>query len=85
MSTPNAVLSASLVCAAADDPRAAAALHLLHTGGRLTRQALVESAGLAPRTAGRLLADLVERGLIVPDGRKGKAGGYVPAATASAA
>ena len=70
------------VDAAADDPRAAAALHLLHTGGRLTRQALVESAGLAPRTAGRLLADLVERGLIVPDGRKGKAGGYVPASAA---
>ena len=57
---------------------------LVERDGRVTRQGLAEAAGLSARTAGRVLAELVAKGVLVPDGRKGKAGGYVQATRAAA-
>jgi hypothetical protein len=68
----------------ANDAREAAALALLARDGRITRQGLADAAELSTRTAGRVLAELVARGAIVPDGRKGKAGGYVVPGRAAA-
>ena len=55
----------------------------LRVAGRLTRAAFAADAGVPLRTAGRVLAALVETGVLVPDGRKGNSGGYVAAATAA--
>jgi len=68
----------------ANDAREAAALALLAREGRITRQGLADAAELSTRTAGRVLAELVAKGAIVPDGRKGKAGGYVVPGRAAA-
>lgn len=65
------------------DPRHRAALDLLAREGRLTRAAFAADAGVPLRTAGRVLAALVETGVLVPDGRKGNGGGYVAAANAA--
>jgi DNA-binding IclR family transcriptional regulator len=65
------------------DPRHRAALDLLARDGRLTRAAFAADAGVPLRTAGRVLAALVEAGVLVPDGRKGNSGGYVAAANAA--
>ena len=45
--------------------------------GRITRQMCAETTSDSIRTASRDLASLVRQGLLVPDGRPGKAGGYV--------
>lgn len=66
------------------DEREAVALALVERDGRVTRQGLAEAVGLSARTAGRVLAELVAKGVLVPDGRKGKAGGYVRAEKAAA-
>ncbi len=58
------------------DERETIALDLVDRQGRVTRQELVVAASLAARTAGRVLSGLVERGLLVPDGRRGKSAGY---------
>ncbi len=65
------------------DERESAVIALVERDGRVTRQGLAEAEGLSARTAGRVLADLVAKGVLVPDGRKGKAGGYVRAAMAA--
>lgn len=65
------------------DPRQRAALDILARNGRLTRAAFATDAGVPLRTAGRVLAALVEAGVLVPDGRKGNSGGYVAAANAA--
>ena len=59
------------------DPRERTALALLEREGRVTRQGLAEATGVSTRTAGRVLAGMVASGMLVPDGRKGNAGGYV--------
>lgn len=68
---------------ASADPRHRAALDLLAREGRLTRAAFAADAGVPLRTAGRVLAALVETGVLVPDGRKGNSGGYVAVANAA--
>jgi transcriptional regulator with GAF, ATPase, and Fis domain len=57
--------------------RERAALAIVRRDGRITRITLASETGLAPRTAGRVLAQMVEDGLLVPDGRQGSAAGYV--------
>ncbi|TVQ88953.1 MAG: AAA family ATPase [Deltaproteobacteria bacterium] len=64
----------------ADDAREAAALAVVERDGRVTRQVLAEAAGVSTRTAGRVLADLVARGVLEHDGRRGNSAGYVRAA-----
>ncbi len=59
------------------DGRVRAALVIARRDGRVTRQALADEAGLATRTAGRVLADLVRDGRLAPDGRRGNGAGYV--------
>ncbi len=61
------------------DPREAVVMELLERDGRVTRRSLVEAGELPARTAGRVLAGMVERGLLVPDGRQGRSKGYVRA------
>jgi transcriptional regulator with PAS, ATPase and Fis domain len=58
------------------DERERLALRLASEHGQVTRQMLCEVAGLAPRTANRLLGGMVEAGLLVATGR-GRARGYV--------
>jgi hypothetical protein len=53
--------------------------------GRVTRLALAEAASISLRTAGRVLADMVDDGLLVADGRRGRSGGYVVAGLTAAA
>jgi DNA-binding NtrC family response regulator len=65
--------------AAPVDDRAAIALDIVRREGRVTRQALVEAARVPDRTASRVLGELVAAGALLPDGRKGRAGGYVAA------
>jgi len=57
-------------------PRERTALAIAASEGRVTRQALVDTADVSPRTAARVLADLVAAGRLVPDGRRGKHAGY---------
>lgn len=59
------------------DERETIALDLADRQGRVTRHELVAAATLPARTAGRVLSGLVERGLLAPDGRRGKSAGYV--------
>jgi predicted HTH transcriptional regulator len=54
-------------------------MELLERDGRVTRRSLVEAGELPARTSGRVLAGMVERGLLVPDGRQGRSKGYVRA------
>jgi transcriptional regulator with GAF, ATPase, and Fis domain len=61
--------------ASTEDQREAAVIALVERDGRVTRLGLAEAAGLSARTAGRVLAALVAKGVLVPDGRKGKVGG----------
>jgi transcriptional regulator with PAS, ATPase and Fis domain len=65
--------AAAPVCA---DPRQAAALAIVAREGRVTRARLAQHAGLPERTAGRVLAELVDAGVLRADGRRGNAGGY---------
>ncbi|MBN2191184.1 MAG: sigma 54-interacting transcriptional regulator [Polyangiaceae bacterium] len=62
---------------ACQDPRERTAMGILDREGRVSRQALAEVAGISARTAGRVLAGMVAAGLLVPDGRRGNAAGYV--------
>ncbi len=57
------------------DERERLALRLASEHGQVTRQTLCEVAGLAPRTANRLLGGMEEAGLLVASGR-GRARGY---------
>ena len=57
------------------DERERLVLHLADEHGQVTRQMLCDLAGLAPRTANRLLGGMVEAGLLVASGR-GRARGY---------
>jgi transcriptional regulator with GAF, ATPase, and Fis domain len=66
--------AAAPVCA---DPRQAAALAIVTREGRVTRSRLAAEAGLPERTAGRVLAEMVEAGVLRADGRRGNAAGYV--------
>ncbi len=59
------------------NPRQRTGLRLLSELGRITRQQYVEATKASVRTASRDLSDLVKKGLLVPDGRPGKTGGYV--------
>ena len=58
------------------DARARAALAIAERDGRVTRRGLAAEAGLAVRTAGRVLSDLVAITKLVPDGRSGNSAGY---------
>lgn len=59
------------------EPREAIALQLAKSRGRVTRASLADEAQLATRTAGRVLARLLQRGLLRRDGRGGSTAGYV--------
>ena len=59
------------------DDRQRAAMELARRDGRITRQAFASEASIPLRSAGRVLADLVTAGHLVPDGRKGNGSGYV--------
>jgi len=67
----------STVAAVCLDDRERVALAVVEREGRVTRKLLAVEAGLAVRTAGRVLAGMVEAGVLVPDGRGGKSAGYV--------
>jgi predicted HTH transcriptional regulator len=51
--------------------------HQVEETGRTTRKQVVQCFGLSPRTASRELAVLLSLGALVPDGRRGRAAGYV--------
>ena len=53
------------------------ALLLAKESGRITRQQFADAVSISIRTAGRELANMVNQGLLFPDGRGGKMGGYV--------
>jgi transcriptional regulator with GAF, ATPase, and Fis domain len=55
--------------------RRQAALELARAEGRVTRQLLVEAAGVSERTAGRILAEMVAAGALIAQGR-GRGAGY---------
>jgi transcriptional regulator with GAF, ATPase, and Fis domain len=59
------------------DQRAHSALAIAQRDGRVTRATLAYEQRLSLRTAGRVLAQLVEGGRLVSDGRQGSAAGYV--------
>ena len=63
--------------AAAVQERQTLALNHLRERGSLSRKEYVELTGVSPRTANRDLDDLVARGVIRPDGGKGRAAGYL--------
>ncbi|MBF0383779.1 MAG: sigma 54-interacting transcriptional regulator [Magnetococcales bacterium] len=53
------------------------ALKIAKATGRITRKQFAEAIGISISTAGRELAGLIERGMLVPDGRSGKWSGYI--------
>ncbi len=59
------------------EPREVAALRIARKHGRVTRASLANASDLPTRTAGRVLARLVEKGRLRHDGRKGNMAGYV--------
>ena len=59
------------------DAREQVAVALVECEGRVTRKLLATEAGLAMRTAGRVLARLVDAGLLVHDGGRGRSAGYL--------
>jgi DNA-binding NtrC family response regulator len=59
------------------DERCRMALAIAQRDGRITRMTLSDRSGLPPRTASRVLAQLLECGLLVPDGRQGSSAGYM--------
>ncbi len=61
------------------DSREQAAMAIVQRDGRVTRRGLADEAGVPVRTAGRVLARLVEAGVLVQDGGRGSAAGYVVA------
>ncbi len=60
------------------DPRWNHALRVMQVEGRITRGRLAEISQVSERTAGRILREMVEAGLLVSDGRSGRYQGYVP-------
>ncbi len=60
-----------------------AAGKLLAENGVVYRRDFVALTGVAPRTANRQLDELVARGVLRPNGRKGRAAGYLAATTPS--
>ncbi len=65
--------------AAGDDRRWTLALEIARRDGRVTRTTLATEAGVSERTATRILAAMVEAGVLVEDGGKGRGAGYAPA------
>jgi len=65
-----------------DDPRWALALAIARRDGRVTRTALAEAAVVSERTATRVLGAMVDAGLLVEDGGRGRGAGYVTARAA---
>ena len=65
-------IDATSVC-----PRHRLIIRHIEDAGRITRQEAAEATGASLRTASRDLADLVEQGIAVADGRVGNAAGYV--------
>jgi transcriptional regulator with GAF, ATPase, and Fis domain len=63
--------------AAIDDPRWALALAIARREGRVTRTALAEATVVSERTATRVLGAMVEAGLLVEDGGRGRSAGYL--------
>jgi transcriptional regulator with GAF, ATPase, and Fis domain len=61
------------------DARWALALEIARRDGRVTRTALAAAAGGSERTATRVLAAMVEAGVLVEDGGKGRGAGYLAA------
>ena len=59
------------------DARERAALEIARREGRVTRRTLADAAGMPPRSAGRVLARLVEVGVLAQDEGRGSAAGYV--------
>ena len=57
--------------------RRATAHDYLRSQGHLTRRIYMELTGVSARTANRDLQELVDRGLIQSNGRKGRAAGYL--------
>jgi transcriptional regulator with GAF, ATPase, and Fis domain len=64
-------------------PRQRLIIRHVENAGRITRQECAETTGASLRTASRDLSELVRNGLLVPDGRPGKAAGYVLARPSS--
>ena len=73
------VVAAPVADAPADglDARERAALAITRRDGRVTRRTLAEGTRLPVRTAGRVLAGLVEAGVLAADEGRGSAAGYV--------
>ena len=73
------VVPAPVADAPADgfDARKRAALAIARRDGRVTRRTLADGSGLPVRTAGRVLAGLVEAGVLAADEGRGSAAGYV--------
>jgi len=63
------------------DDREGRANALVSADGRVTRSMLARAARCPDPTAVRVLARLVARGLLVPDGGRGSASGYPPSET----
>ena len=59
------------------DPRWLIARDLALAEGRITRGRLAEELEVSERTASRVLAAMVDGGVLVPDGNRGKARGYL--------
>ncbi len=60
-----------------EDPRWIIARDLALAEGRITRGRLAEEVEVSERTASRVLAAMVDGGVLVPDGNRGKARGYL--------
>ena len=60
-----------------EDPRWIIARDLALAEGRITRGHLAEELEVSERTASRVLAAMVDGGVLVPDGNRGKARGYL--------
>jgi len=60
-----------------EDLRWIVARDLALAEGRITRSRLAGELGVSERTASRVLAAMVDGGVLVPDGNRGKAGGYL--------
>ncbi len=59
-----------------DDRRWMVALAVVRRDGRVTRGTLASAAGVSERTATRVLGAMVEAGVLVEDGGRGRGAGY---------
>ena len=60
------------------DARWLVALKLVRRDGRVTRGALAPELGVSERTATRVLSAMVEAEMLLEDGGRGRAAGYIP-------